>query len=167
MQQLEIPAEEISMFTDANHWVRYFPPLGQRSIKKFGVHVDHARSFTTTDINPYYDSFVRWQFTILKEKGYIKFGKRPSIFSPRDKQMCADHDRAEGEGVMPDEYTLIKIQLLSQNERLAKALANKKVYLVAATLRPETMYGQTSCFLLPSGDYVAVEMKNDEVFICS
>jgi len=29
------------------------------------------------------------------------------------------------------------------------------------------MYGQTSCFLLPAGDYVAVEMKNDEVFICS
>jgi hypothetical protein len=29
------------------------------------------------------------------------------------------------------------------------------------------MYGQTSCFVLPAGDYVAVEMKNDEVFICS
>lgn len=46
-------------------------------------------------------------------------------------------------------------------------LKDRNVFLVAATLRPETMYGQTSCFLLPSGDYVAVEMKNDEVFICS
>jgi leucyl-tRNA synthetase len=50
---------------------------------------------------------------------------------------------------------------------LEKTLAGRKVFLVAATLRPETMYGQTSCFVLPSGDYVAVEMKNDEVFICS
>ena len=147
--------------------MKYFPPLGRKHIQKFGVHVDHARSFVTTALNPYYDSFVRWQFTLLKERGYIKFGKRPSIFSPKDRQMCADHDRAEGEGVMPDEYTLIKIRLLAQNERVAKSLAGKNVFLVAATLRPETMYGQTSCFLLPSGDYVAVEMKNDEVFICS
>lgn len=53
------------------------------------------------------------------------------------------------------------------NAKLSEKLKDKKVFLVAATLRPETMYGQTSCFLLPSGDYVAVEMKNDEVFICS
>jgi leucyl-tRNA synthetase len=29
------------------------------------------------------------------------------------------------------------------------------------------MYGQTCCYLLPEGEYAAVEMKNDEVFICS
>jgi leucyl-tRNA synthetase len=46
-------------------------------------------------------------------------------------------------------------------------MEGRNVFLVAATLRPETMYGQTSCFVLPTGDYVAVEMKNDEVFICS
>lgn len=45
-------------------------------------------------------------------------------------------------------------------------MEGRKVFLVAATLRPETMYGQTSCYLLPSGDYIAIEMKNDEVFIC-
>lgn len=50
---------------------------------------------------------------------------------------------------------------------MQKSLAGRNVFLVAATLRPETMYGQTSCFLLPTGDYVAVEMKNDEIFICS
>lgn len=50
---------------------------------------------------------------------------------------------------------------------MQKSLQGRKVFLVAATLRPETMYGQTSCFLLPSGDYAAVEMLNDEVFICS
>lgn len=29
------------------------------------------------------------------------------------------------------------------------------------------MYGQTSCYLLPEGEYAAVEMKDGEVFICS
>jgi len=50
-------------------------------------------------MNPYYNSFIEWQFIQLKEKGYINFGKRPSIFSPSDKQMCADHDRSKGEGI--------------------------------------------------------------------
>ncbi len=62
--------------------------------QKFGLHCDFGRSFITTDVNPYYNSFIEWQFGILKEKGYIKFGERASIYSPLDKQMCADHDRA-------------------------------------------------------------------------
>ena len=93
---MKLPQEIIPKFTDAHFWVKYFPPLGREHIKNFGLHCDHSRSFLTTDLNPYYDSFIRWQFTLLKEKGFIKFGKRPSIFSPKDKQMCADHDRAEG-----------------------------------------------------------------------
>lgn len=61
-----------------------------------------------------------------------------------------DHDRSEGEGVNPQEYTLIKLQVLpceGNLSRLAegtlKALLQegKTVHLVAATLRPETMYG--------------------------
>jgi leucyl-tRNA synthetase len=41
------------------------------------------------------------------------------------------------------------------------------VFLVAATLRPETMYRQTNCFVLPSGEYGIFEMKNNELFVCS
>ena len=41
------------------------------------------------------------------------------------------------------------------------------MYLVAATLRPETMYGQTNCYVLPEGEYGVFEMKNNEYFICS
>lgn len=81
--------------------------------------------------------------------------------------MCADHDRAEGEGVLPQEYTLIKIEVIEQNAVMKEKLAGKRVFLVAATLRPETMYGQTNCFLLPEGEYGAFEMPNGEVYICS
>lgn len=41
-----------------------------------GIRVDWRRSMITTDVNPFYDSFVRWQFIRLKEKNRIKFGKR-------------------------------------------------------------------------------------------
>ena len=61
-----------------------------------------------------------------------------------------DHDRASGEGVGPQEYTLIKMKLLKLREGVSfKQLTNKPVYFVAATLRPETMYGQTNCWISP------------------
>lgn len=48
-----------------------------------------------------------------------------------------------------------------------KCLEGKQVFLVAATLRPETMYGQTNCFVLPHGEYGAYEINDTDVFICS
>ena len=46
-------------------------------------------------------------------QGYIQKDKRYAVFSPKDGQPCADHDRASGEGVGPQEYTLIKMQALA------------------------------------------------------
>ena len=54
--------------------------------------------------------------------------------------MCADHDRLDGEGVTPQEYALIKIRVMHP-EKISDNLKDKNVFLVAATLRPETMYG--------------------------
>jgi len=170
----------LSSSQDPVHWLEYFPPIGKSDLRLLGAHVDWRRSFITTDHNPYYDAFVRWQFTHLKQKNYVAFGKRPTVFSPLDGQACADHDRASGEGVKPQEYTLIKMKVLrGADGLLPPALAAveedgvaREVYLVAATLRPETMYGQTNCFMLPEGEYGAFEMKpgpdgKPEVFVCS
>lgn len=41
------------------------------------------------------------------------------------------------------------------------------VFLIAATLHPETMYGQTNCWLRPDMDYIAFRTKSSEVFICT
>lgn len=80
-----------------------------KDLKDFGLFVDWRRSFITTEVNPFYDSFIRWQFNTLKAADKVKFGKRYTIYSQLDGQPCADHDRAKGEGVGPQEYTLIKI----------------------------------------------------------
>ena len=48
-----------------------------------------------------------------------------------------------------------------------RPLKGKAVFLVAATLRPETMFGQTNCWVKPDMNYVAVEMKGGEVFVCT
>ena len=110
----------------------------------FGSRIDWRRSFLTTKANPYYDAFVRWQVNKLYKLDKIKFGERYTIYSPKDGQPCMDHDRQDGEGYGPQEYTGIKMEVLEWSPA-AKTLIDgkvggRKVFLVAATLRPETMY---------------------------
>jgi leucyl-tRNA synthetase len=35
----------------------------------------------------------------MKERGRLDFGKRHTVFSPKDGQPCMDHDRQTGEGM--------------------------------------------------------------------
>ncbi|KAH0486090.1 MAG: hypothetical protein KVP17_004912, partial [Porospora cf. gigantea B] len=147
-----ISEEEVPLFINTDHWIHYFTPLGKKDLEAFGVAVDWRRSFITTDKNPYYDQFVRWQFLTLRALGKIKFGLRPAIFAPDVRQACLDHDRASGEGVGPQEYSLIKMKAQVLPVAL-EALEGKNVYFVCATLRPETMYGQTNCYVQPEGEY--------------
>ncbi|XP_023698173.2 leucine--tRNA ligase, cytoplasmic [Paramormyrops kingsleyae] len=167
MKSLGLRDAEIVKFADAAHWLDYFPPLAVQDLKDMGLKVDWRRSFITTDVNPFYDSFVRWQFVTLKEKNKIKFGKRYTIYSPKDGQPCMDHDRQTGEGVGPQEYTLIKMKILEPYPSKLSALKGRSVFLVAATLRPETMFGQTNCWVRPDMKYIAFETVNRDVFICT
>lgn len=38
---------------------------------------------------------------------------------------------------------------------------------MAATLRPETMFGQTNCWLRPDMKYIGFETGNGDIFICT
>ncbi|KAI0594946.1 hypothetical protein F4775DRAFT_572023 [Biscogniauxia sp. FL1348] len=166
-----IPRDEIHRFADPYHWVRVFPELAMRDATSFGLGIDWRRSFVTTEINPYYDSFVRWQMKQLKELGKIKFGKRYTVYSPKDGQACLDHDRSEGEGVTVQEYTAIKMRVLAWSDvarekiQAANLPADARVYFVAATLRPETMYGQTCCFVGPKIKYTIFSTAKDNEFL--
>nr|XP_057943374.1 leucine--tRNA ligase, cytoplasmic isoform X2 [Doryrhamphus excisus] len=174
MRSLGLNDHDIAKFANAEHWLEYFPPLAVKDLKLMGVKVDWRRSFITTDVNPFYDSFVRWQFVTLKERKKIKFGKRYTIYSPKDGQPCMDHDRQTGEGVGPQEYTLIKMKIIEPYTAKFKskvfyssAMKGKNIYLVAATLRPETMFGQTNCWVRPDMNYVAFETTGGDVFVCT
>lgn len=156
-------------FADPIAWLKYFPLQNVRDLTAFGLKVDWRRSFITTEVNPFYDSFIRWQFNKLRQLNKIKFGKRNAVYSPTDGQPCADHDRSSGEGVQPQEYILIKMRLLRLPNipNAEEIFGDRPVYLPAATLRPETMYGQTNCWVLPSGEYAAFELSGGEIFISS
>ena len=169
--ELGVADEDLHKFSDPEFWLEYFPPYGKSDLEKFGINVDFRRSFITTEKQKYYDKFVQWQMLKLKQHDIVAFGKRNAIFSMSEDQACADHDRSCGEGLGPQEYTLIKMKLLDGDkvpEKIKKILSeNKNIFLVAATLRPETMYGQTNCYILPKGEYGLYEMANGEIYITS
>ena len=49
-----------------------------------------------------------------------------------------------------------------------RSLKGQAVYLVAATLRPETMYGQTNCWLHPDIKYIGFKTSSaGDVLICT
>ena len=168
LEKMMIKEEEIPKFSVPEYWMEYFPPQGKEDLVEMGVSVDWRRSFITTKRNPYYDSFVQWQFRHLKEQGRILYGKRYTVFSPEDNQPCSDHDRRYGEGARPQEYVLVKLKVLPPYPEVIADLGDKNIYMVAATLRAETMYGQTNCFLLPTGEYGLYESKTPgDIYICS
>ncbi|RAL38063.1 hypothetical protein DM860_000757 [Cuscuta australis] len=165
MKDFRLSDSEISKFQNPYEWLKFFPPVAMEDLKALGLGCDWRRSFITTDMNPYFDSFVKWQMRKLKAMGKIVKDVRYTIYSPRDGQPCADHDRATGEGVQPQEYTLIKMEVLRPFPPKFGPLEGKRVFLAAATLRPETMYGQTNTWVLPDGKYGAFEINETDVFI--
>lgn len=146
-----IPREDIPRFADPQAWVQYFPREWRRDVERLGLAIDWRREFVTTDANPHYDAFIRWQFRKLRELGYVAKGEHPVVWCPKDEQPIADHDRAEGEGEVPQEWTLVKLRLRDGDaHRLG---LHAPAFLVAATLRPETMYGQTNLWVEPGLAY--------------
>jgi len=170
MRAIGIPLKDIHRFADPQYWLEFFPPLCKRDLTNFGARIDWRRSFVTTDANPYYDAFVRWQMIRLKELKKIKFGKRYTIYSPKDGQPCMDHDRSEGEAVGPQEYTALKLRVKEWATEASEAIKGKipdgaDVFFVAATLRPETMYGQTCCFVGPKIKYGVFKVTDTEYYV--
>ncbi|KAI8240851.1 Leucine--tRNA ligase [Colletotrichum sp. SAR 10_99] len=170
MEAMGIPRQEIHLFADASYWLTFFPPLAQEDLTSLGFRIDWRRSFITTEANPYFDAFVRWQMIRLKELNKIKFGKRYTIYSIKDGQPCMDHDRAEGEGVGPQEYTGLKMKVLEWAPKAAEALKSKlpadaNVFLIPATLRPETMYGQNAVFVSPKITYGVFKASEKDYYV--
>jgi len=171
LKELGVADEDLHKFANPEFWLEYFPPYAKSDLEKLGINADFRRSFITTEKQKYYDKFIEWHMLKLKQHDFVAFGKRNAIFSISEDQPCADHDRSCGEGLGPQEYTLIKLRLLDGDKvpvPIKKLLSeNKKIFLVAATLRPETMYGQTNCYILPKGEYGLYEMANGEIYVTS
>ncbi|MBO3757633.1 MAG: leucine--tRNA ligase [Thermoproteota archaeon] len=146
-----VPEEIIYKFEDPFFMARYFTENNREAIKKLGIGIDWRREFHTTSDDQCYSKYVEWQYFKLKEGGYIKRGKHPVVWCPRCKSVTGDHDRLSGEGVFPIIFNLVKYKLKDSD-----------AFLVAATLRPETIFGITNVWLNPNADYVEARVNGEK-----
>ncbi len=144
--------EKLKELTDAHKIIAYFNDVYVNDYwKKFGFLCDWDR-FTCTTF-PDYEKFIQWQFKKLQDKNLL-------VQKPYFATACIEHgpvavdpsetDISKGGNAEKQEYTLLKFKL------------NNGDYLVAATLRPETIYGQTNLWINPTATYVRVEVEGEQ-----
>ncbi|MEM3321973.1 MAG: leucine--tRNA ligase [Conexivisphaerales archaeon] len=137
----------ISRFKDPLYMANYYTQRNKDAINLIGIGIDWRREFKTTSNDPWFSKFVEWQFNTLRDRGYITKGSHPVVWCPRDKSPVGDHDRLKGEGVFPVEFRLILFKM------------DDGSYLVASTIRPETIFGATNIWIHPELDYVKAEVN--------
>ena len=142
-----VPESELKKFVDPLYMAQYYTDEGRKAAKGIGFSVDWRREFTT--VMPTYQKFIEWQYKNLREKGYVTRGTHPVVWCPKDQSPTGDHDRQVGEGVTPEEYTLIKYVL------------DENTFLPAATFRPETIYGITNMWINPDANYVEATVNGE------
>ena len=144
--------EIIESFKEPWNVAKFFSSVIIRDFKSLGFGIDWRRQFTTGD--PEYNAFVTWQFKKLNEKGYIKQGKYPILFCVAHGNAVGEDDIKGGDEIKPDiiEFTVIKFKM-------------NGVYLAAATLRPETIFGVTNVWVHPEGTYVEAKVDGEKWII--
>lgn len=141
----QIPQEEVEKFSDPAYLAEYFKNDMKNSVKKLGLSVDWRREFTTVD--PIFEKFIQWQYKRLMDLGYIKRKDSPVPYCPRDEFPVGMHD-TKGD-VEPEIIDMDSIYFPS-----------KDFYFVAATPRPETIFGAIAILVNPDSDYI---IANDSI----
>jgi len=145
LEELQDPIKVVKFFNEVyvnDYW------------RRFGFLADWRR-FTST-IYPEYGKFIQWQFRKLMEKGLLiqKPYFAPACVSCGPVAIDASEtDLQRGGNAETQEYTLLKFRC-------------GDLHLMAATLRPETVYGQTNFWINPDVDYAKVR-KGDETWVIS
>ncbi len=144
--------EIVKSFEDPWKIVEFFIPKMRDEFKTLGLAVDWRRSYTSGDIE--HQALVEWQFRKYKEKNYLIQGKYPILFSKTLKNAVGEDDIQDGDidPVEIQEFTLIKFKY-------------GDCFLVAATLRPETMYGQTNMWVNPEVEYSIAKVEGEKWII--
>ena len=149
------PEEKIEELTEPMNVVNFFCDVYVNEYwKRFGFLADWRR-FTCT-LYPDYGKFIQWQFRKLHQKGLLI--QKP-YFAPACPNCgpvavdASETDISKGGSAETQEYTLLKFR-------------HGDEYLIAATLRPETVYGQVCFWVNPDVEYVKVK-HGDETWIVS
>ena len=150
-----VTKEEIDEYKEPEKALEKFNESYKKTWKRYGLTID-LESWTSTTY-PEYNKFIEWQFKKLKEKGYLKQGDYYGPACPEHGPIAVDESETDidkGGNAEKQEYTVLKFKLKNQD-----------TYLTAATLRPETVFGQTNLFIDPETEYLKAEVDGESWII--
>ncbi|MBI2151636.1 leucine--tRNA ligase [Candidatus Woesearchaeota archaeon] len=143
--------EKILELESADKVIAYFNEVYLKEYwQKFGFLCDWERFTCTT--YPDYGKFIDWQFRKLMQKNLL-------VQKPYFATACvkcgpvavdpSETDLSKGGNAEKQEFTLLKFKCGED-------------YLIAATLRPETVFGQTNLWINPQAEYVRVDVAGEK-----
>lgn len=140
----------ITSFEDPQNIASFFSKTIETSLRSIGVGIDWRRQFTTGE--DLYNKFVEWQYKKLQEAGILVQGKYPILYSPQDGNAVGEDDIKDGDTdkVSTQEMTFIKFKFTDSDD-----------YLVAATLRPDSLFGATNLYVKKDMELCRVEVEGD------
>ena len=155
LSEAGVPAAEQRRLEDPEEVARFFARNYHAVLDRFGVLVDPASVLTTVDDD--YRAFIRWQLRTLNARGAIGQGAHYAAVCPVCGPVAVDPaetDLAQGGDAEVVAFTTVPFEL-----------ADGRI-LLAATLRPETVYGVTNLWLPAAGE-LATWHHRGRVFLVS
>jgi len=137
---------QLAKFTDPWTTASFFAKVLSQDFDALGYSIDWRREFTTGDKE--YNKFVEWQYLKFKDKGYVKQGNYPLLYCPKCGNPVGEDDLREGATAKVKEFITIKWPF-------------EDGFLVAATLRPETIFGVTNMWINPTEKYVWAKIDGE------
>ena len=147
-----VPREDLEQLKTPLGMARYFSSDIKQGMIETGYSIDWRREFTTIDEE--FKQFIRWQYAKLMEKGFITRGTHPVGWCPNHNMPVGMHDTKNDVEPEIGEYTLILFEV------------DEDRYMVAATLRPETILGVTNVWVNPNAVYVEARIGG-KIYIIS
>ena len=142
--------EIISSFTEPMNVAMYFAKHLMQDWQSMGFSLDTSRQFTTGDSE--YKKFIEWQYHHLYKKDYITKGTYPILWCKQCQNAVGEDDILGGDEqkVEISEFVGIKYKF------------DVDTFIVAATLRPETICGATNLWVHPDATYSKINIDGEQ-----
>ena len=156
LQQLEdekVPPTEWSRLEDPEYVVRFLGESYRSVLRSVGVLFDETTFLTTIDDD--YRAFIRWQFRALERSKVLVRGTYTAAVCPVCGPVAVDPSETDlSAGGDAELLRFATVPFRLDDGRV----------LLAATLRPETVYGVTNLWLAP-GETLVVWHEGDHAFL--
>ncbi len=144
--------EIVAGFTDPNNVAKYYSSVISKDMTELGCSIDWRRDFTTGD--KIYNQFIKWQYDHLNKLGYLKKGEHAVFYCTADANPVTTDDVKGG-----DEMSMTIEKFFLIKEKMDDG------FLVAATLRPDTLFGITNVWVNKDEDYVKADVDGEIWYI--